>query len=319
MLKRDFTKSNKEYFKKNKITLISVAIFLIVGILVFAIFGMNGNFEVNGYNEFSITVSEKATEKFGTYQQEIGKIVDSYNGSFDNVSIYGEGDNTQFVVRYLKDINGADQIEVNKLIAEKIGVNVANVSEHTHVNSIVKNTDYVYTAVAILLIVVIASILAYVRYNGASAMAIILASLLGTLGFISIGAILRLSVGMNYFAMLILLNMLIVYIAIDLFESMHKSNWLMADDFDNAMQSALKSSKYRMGAISIGLMIIGLLLVLFTSSTIKYAALNLLFMAVALMAVGLYVIPFVWNVFITHCRKREYKIKTTIVEPKKED
>ena len=34
MLKRDFTKSNKEYFAKNKITLISVALFLVVGILI---------------------------------------------------------------------------------------------------------------------------------------------------------------------------------------------------------------------------------------------------------------------------------------------
>ena len=59
MLKRDFTKSNKEYFKQNRIALISIALFLVLGIVIFAIFGMNGNFEIKGYNEFSITVGEK--------------------------------------------------------------------------------------------------------------------------------------------------------------------------------------------------------------------------------------------------------------------
>ena len=44
MLKRDFTKSNKDYFLKNKILLICVAAFLLIGILVASIFGMNGNF-----------------------------------------------------------------------------------------------------------------------------------------------------------------------------------------------------------------------------------------------------------------------------------
>ena len=54
MLKRDFAKSNKEYFSKNKVTLISVALFLIVGIIIWSIFGLNTNFEMSNHNEFSI-------------------------------------------------------------------------------------------------------------------------------------------------------------------------------------------------------------------------------------------------------------------------
>ena len=47
MLKRDFTKSNKNYFAKNKFILISIAVFLLVGILIASIFGFNQNFELN--------------------------------------------------------------------------------------------------------------------------------------------------------------------------------------------------------------------------------------------------------------------------------
>lgn len=311
MLKRDFTKSNKEYFKTNKIALISVAIFLIVGIVLFAVLGLNGNFEIKGYNEFSVTVGEKATEKFASNQQEIGKIVNSFDGKFDNVSIYGEGDETKFVVRYLTDVNGNAELEINNLIAEKLGVDLENVSEHVYVSPVVKDSDYVYTAVAILLIVIVSTIFAYARYNGASALSIILASLIGTLGFISFASILRLQIGMSYFAMLVLLNVLISYFAINLFETMRKSSWLMSEDYATAMETALKASRLRMSFISVGLMIIGILFVMLTSSTIKYLALNLMFMAVTVLAVGLFVVPFVWNIFISHCRKREYKVKAS--------
>lgn len=316
MLKRDFTKSNKEYFKTNKITLIALIVFLVAGMLVFAIFGMNGNFEVNGYTEFRVTVGESATKEFSDHQQDIGKIINSFEGKFDNVSISGEGDDTQYIVRYLKDVNGNEQIEINKLVAEKLGVNLDDVSEHTKVNSIVKDTDYIYTATAILLLILICTIFAYARYNGASALSVMLSCIIGTMLFMSFTSILRLSIGMSYFAMLVLLNMLIAYFAITIFENMHKSSWLVSGDYSKAMESALKTSGFRMSVISVAIMLIGVLFVLLTSSTIKYVAVNLMFMAVVLLFVGYYIVPFFWNIFITLCRKRNYKIKTEEVDAK---
>ena len=203
MLRRDFNKSNKEYFLKNKNILISIAAFLIIGILLFAIIGMNGNFEIKGYNEFQVTVNEDIADNYSKYKNRIISIVNSYNGKFDNVLVSGEGDDTKFVVRYLNDIDSTKELEINKLIAEEININVDSVSEHVHVEGALQNKDIVYTVVSILLIILIASIFAYARYNGASAMAIIISNLLGTIGFISIGSILRLSIGMSYQTLLI--------------------------------------------------------------------------------------------------------------------
>ena len=316
MLKRDFTKSNKEYFRQNRIALISLALFLVVGIIVFAFFGMNGNFEIKGYSEFSITVTESRLEDKTIHQQEISKIVNSFDAEFDSISISGEGDNTQYVVRYLNKVNNSVELEINKLVAEKLEVEIDQISEHTQVGPAVKSTDYIYTAAAILIIVLFATILSYVRYNGASALSVLLACLIGTLGFMSFGAILRLVVGLSYFAMLVILNTLIAYGSINLFETMHKSSWLTSRDYDKAIQNALKQSKTRMTVLSVGLMLIGVLLVLIATSPIKYIALNVMFMAVVLLAVVWCVVPFVWSVFITRCRQREYKIKATDVDQK---
>ena len=190
MLRRDFTKSNKEYFKKNRVALISISLFLIIGILMFALLGMNGNFEVKGYNEFSVTVSEETTSNYSIHKNEISSIIDSYNGKFDTVLIYGEGDNTKYVIRYLNDINEASILEINELIAEEVDVDIDAISKHIHVEGTLEDKDYVYTAATILLIVLLATIFAYARYNGASALAMMFGCLLGTIGFISFGSIL---------------------------------------------------------------------------------------------------------------------------------
>lgn len=316
MLRRDFTKTNREYFKQNRIALISVALFLVIGMILLAIFGLNGNFEVGGYKEFTINVNSTMTKDFSKHQQEVSKIINSYNGKFDNMSVYGEGDNTQYVVRYLKDVKGNDIIEINQLVAEKLEVDVEEVSTHIKVKPSAKNTDYIYTILAILLIVLTATIFAFIRYNGASAMSIIIACLLGNMAILSINAMLRILVGMSFFAMLIILNVLICYSAINLFENMHKSSWLVSGDYQSAMDNGLKLSKTRMYVTSIGLMAIGIFFVLFGTYPIKYISLNIMFMAVVLLAVSCFVVPFVWNVFIPHCRKREYKIKATVEDKK---
>lgn len=309
MLRRDFTKSNKEYFKQNRNYIIAISLFLVVGLLLLAILGMNGNFEVKGYNEFSVVVTEEGTKTYSQNKSDISSIIDSYEGKFDSLLIYGEGDDTKYVIRYLNNLSDETILEVNELIAEKLEVDLSKISEHVKVGSSIQTKDYIYTIASVLLIILIATIFSYARYNGASALAVMLGCFVGTLGFISFGSILRLSFGLSYMAMMVILNLLISYIAISLFETMHKSNWLASGDYSAALGTALKKSKFSTTFVSVGLLLIGLMFVLFAPLTIKLVSINVMFMAVVVMATGLYVVPFVWNVFISKCRKREYKVK----------
>jgi len=316
MLNRDFTKSNKEYFKANLRPLIAIAVFLLVGIIIFSIFGMNGNFEISGYNEFTISVNDTIIEKHSTHQREIGNIINSYGGQFDTMTIYGEGDDTKYVVRYMEDLSASQQAEVNALVAEKLQVEDTNVSSHIVVGNSVENKDYLYTALSILILVTIATIFAYARYNGAAGLSMLLANLFGLLGFMSVGTILRLRIGMSYLAMLVMLPLLITYAAISIFESMHKSSWLMSGDYGNAIKKSVQANKTKLIVLAFAVIAIGLGFAMFGTSGIKYTSLNIMFMSVTMLAVAFYVIPFVWSVFITLARKREYKIKSTEVEEK---
>jgi len=312
MLKRDFTKSNREYFSKNKITLISVSLFLIVGILIAALFGFNQNFEFKGYNEFLVSVTADADINGCT--DAIEDVLDEYNADFDAALVSNEGDNTEIVVRYNKELSEKEFDEMREKLANKLIIDVLDITDNEFVGPIVKDIDYVFTATAILLLVAGVSVFAYFRYNGASALAIILGCLLGTLGFMSLASILRLTIGMSYFVLLAILNLMIIYFACDIFENMRKESWLGNKEYAKALDSAMKTSHTRQLFITIAIMAIGMLLVLFATTSIKYVSLNILFMAVILLASAWYVVPFVWSALITLCKVKVYKVKATKVE-----
>lgn len=316
MLNRDFTKSNKDYFSKNKVTLISIFVFLLIGLIFALSLGFNGNFEMKGYNEFTVSITESQLNNYKNYEKDIQKAVNNKNGNFSTISVFDQGDNTKLVVKYANNLSDEYQMQINIDIAEALEINQSNISSHSHVKATVKATDYVYTALAIILIITIASIFAYARYNGASALAIIISCVLGTLAYLSLASILRLTIGLSYFGMLVALNMLIVYFAILIFEKMHGERWLASRDYATAIQTAVKQSKFQMYFISIAVMIVGVLFILLSQNLIKYVAINILFIPVVVLAVGLYVLPFVWSVFITKCRSRNYKVKATEVEEK---
>lgn len=309
MLSRDFTKSNKDYLNKNKYVLSIIAAFLVIGLIIACIFGFNGNFEFKGYNEFSVTVGSVSGKKANEYRQEIKDIVNSKGADFDSISVFGEGDLTKFVVRYSDDISAAKQSAINTKIAAELKLEITKISEHNEVDAVVEAKDYVYTASAILLVIVAATIFTYFRHNGASAIAILLACVLGTFGFMSVSAILRLSIGLSYFAMLVVLNLLIAYCALNIFESVKESNFLANDNYSNAISYAMKKSRFRLCVLSIAIMLIGVLFVLLAPTPIRLVSLNIMFMAVIVLAVSCYVVPFVWSMFITRSNSRKVKIK----------
>ena len=308
MLNRDFSKSNKEYFSKNKFTILILVAFLVIGILVGAFFGMKSNFEIAGYNEFTVRVGEDSSN-YNEYIDKISTAINNENGDYDSFSIMGDGDDTKLIIRYMNELTNEQQNSINENIVIELSILDTYISSHVYVSPVVDNTDYIFTALTIILMLILASIFAYFRYNAASALTTIIASVIGTLMFMSVGAILRLTIGMSYFAMLVILNLLIIFFAFNIFENIREKNWLQTDDYSTAIDTSMKANRLRMCVISLAVFIIGLLLVLFMPTSVKYISLNIMFMAVVILAVGLYVVPFSWSVFITICKKREVKVK----------
>jgi len=120
-------------------------------------------------------------------------------------------------------------------------------------------------------------------------------------------AILRLSIGLSYFAMLIILNFLIIYNAITIFEKIKDSSFLENNDYSNAIKTGMAKSRTQLTLTSIFVMICGVLFVLLAPNPARLISLNIMFMSVVLLAVSVYVIPFVWSLLISYCNKRKVK------------
>lgn len=307
MFKRDFSKSNKEYFKQNRVPLIVLAIVFIVAIVIMAVFGFKGNFEIAGYTEFNVSIHTDEAVTIANYSKEIENIVNENGGNFDNISIFGKGGNTQLVVRYLNELTSKNQTEISNAIISNLKLLKEDVSNHSKVSPVVRPADYVYAVVAIVLLATISSIFAYFRYNGASALAIILSLLFANLGFLSISALLRLTIGLSYFAMIVALNVLVLYALFAMLEHMRESSWLSNQDYATAIDKALKTSKLRMLFMSIALLVVGLLFVIIAPANIKYVSINIMFIAVMLLATAWYAFPFFWSVFITYSKNKTAK------------
>ncbi len=298
MINRDFSKSNTEYIKKNKIPLISVAIFLIVGLVMALVFGFNGNFELKGYNEFGVTIGTISKAERNDVIDDVKKIINAENGEYDSYSIVGEGSNTEIIFRYSNDLSQETQAKINAEISEELNIEGLLISTHTEVGASVRAEDYIFAATAILIILLIASLFAIFRYNLASAISLIVTSVIATLGFMSFASILRLSIGLSYFGMLVALNVLIVYFAFNIFETIRKESWLKSNEYAEAIKSGLNHNRFRFNFIAIAMVVVGLLFVIIATPTIKYISINIMFMAVSVLAASCYVLPFVWSMLI---------------------
>lgn len=311
---RDFTASNKQYFSKNKFPILILCLVLVLGVVCGLVFGVRGNFEISGYNEFSVLAENIKTTELNKYQKDIETIVNKNGGDVFSISVGGEGNFSKFIVKYSATLKSATQTEINKEIAQKLGIEeseIANyISNHNFVAPVVRGRDYIFTAVAILIIVVLATIFAYFRYDGACAVSTILAALIGSLLFISFSTILRLTIGMSYFAMLVLVNLLIVYCSFLIFENIRETNWLQSKEYSAALSNALKDTRTRVLFITCAVAAIGLIFAFVAPNNLKFVAINLMFVAVTLLAIVWYVVPFCWSALITRTNIKRFKVKT---------
>ena len=314
MLKKDFSASNKQYFAKNKFALLGVGLFIILGVLIAAIFGFNGNFEFKGYYEIEVAVGTGFTS---SYAGKIGNIINSYGGRYESYQVASVGDNTTVIIRYMKPISSEKQIEVNKKI-EQLSTNEVQISViiqdgcengHVKVGGSVTGKYYLYTALTILAVLMVATIFAYLRYNGASAITLVLSCLMATLGLLCVTALLRLTIGQSYFVMVVILNLLVILGCFGLFENIRETSWLKAGNYAQALEDAQNKIRLRLCVISIAVFVAGLLFAFISPTSIKYVALGLLFVSVVLLAVMLYVVPFVWSVLITFNKKQTTSTK----------
>lgn len=320
MLNRDFTKSSREYVKKNWLVLACVGVIILMGIIMMCAMGFNAGADLKGYNTFSVKVGSQYQEnKSSAYIKNIKNTLVEFDSELYSVQLAGEGDSTRLVVKYRDCIN--NQAEFNAAIAEDLGLDASLVTEHTWVEKSVRSNDYIFAVTCGLIIVTCVAVYLAIRYNLACAITSIVSSFLSIALLLSLVAIFRLRIESSFLAINIITLLLVLCENVIVFDSLEKSREQLKDKNDrNAqLQSALTKNAFRQRFMYAGMFAVVLLFVIMASASIKQASLVLLFALVVVLFLTVYGLPFLWSLTITQVSdkiraKKDKKVK----EPSKD-
>ena len=322
MINRDFTRSGKEYVKKNKFVLIALALILAMGIVMLCVFGFKGGSDVAGYNTFSIKMgNEYEADELKDYTQNINIVLAENDANLHSVQLTGEGDYTTLVVKYSGNIDDINKFNVE--LANELDVNVNIISEHYKVEASITSRDYIYAVACGLVIITIAVIYMAFRHNLACTITALIGSILGVALLMALVLIFRLTVNSSFLAINILTILLILGESLILFDGLDKERANLKDknDRNNQLSNTLKANALRQKIMYGSLFAMALVFVILMPNVIKQASVLVLFATVVAMFITVYALPFFWCLTITQVsdKIRVKKVEKTKVVQSTED
>lgn len=298
MLNRDFTKTKKEYLKKNRLALAIIACFLIVGAVFLAIWGLNTNPEFSGCNRVEITVGKEVSSKdLDDYSAKINKSLNENNCSLYSLTLKGEGENSILEIRYVGKSNENTINAINTSLIQNLEIGQTSISSHEKVSKTVSSTDYTYTILACLLIIVFSVIFVWARYNLAYGICLLSAGLFAPIALILTLAILRIEVSSAIFFMIVGSVVFTTFESLILFENMREiqrdKNY--KNDLASHLRLGLKNMAGELQFAGIALFTIGFLFVIFGTQSSRLIALTFMFTVIASLLTFVFILPFAYN------------------------
>lgn len=310
MLSRDFTQSKMQYVKKNKLPLIIIACVVVIGILVAGIFGFNSNPDFSGGKVVDIHIQQElSSSELDDYTDKLNSILASQDLSLYSVQIKGEGVETYLEVKYQGKTNQTKINNVNKGIVEEFALSLDDISKHQTLSKTVDSTDYIYTIVAGLIILVLASIFVLIRHNIAYAMCLIGSGLFSVIGMLATFAILRLEIGASFMFIVLASMIFTIFEALIWFENMRevRRNKEYKEDLNKQIVLGLKNTTNELQFTSIALFVIGLIMVIFGTNLTRNIALNFMFAVVIALISLMFILPLIYNLTVDKAKFKPFK------------
>ena len=307
MLNRDFSKPKKDYILKNKLMLIIIGACLLAGILAMSIFGFNATPDFTGCNVVSVNIgSEISSSKLNDYNKTIDTILANNDLDLYSVQVKGDGALTSLEIKYTGKLNQDKINAVNSSFVANLDVELSQISEHEFLDNSVNARDYIYVIAGGLLILALATIFIMFRHNLSYALSMLGASVFSVLALMSIYAIFRFELSSSFLVISIISMLYTIYESSILFENMSQiaENPEYKDDREKHITLGMKSTSTRLQYTSIGLFLIGLLLVIFGTNVSRNIAINFMFAIIVSLFSFAFILPFVYNLTIDKVKLR---------------
>lgn len=300
MLSRDFNAPKKEYINKNKTILIVLGVFILVGIIMMSILGFNRSPEFEGGYVADVKIGQEvSSSQLDKYENKINSILNENNMSLYSVQLKGVGEATTVEIKYTGKLTDSKINAINSSIITDLNLEAQEI-EHLKFDASVKSADYIYTVVAGLIIVLIATLFVIFRHNIAYAISLLGASAFSVLAIMSIFAILRLQITSAFFFIVVGCLIYTIYESLTLFEKMREVASVPENKNDKSLHlvQGMKNNTTRLQYTSLALFFFGFLFVIFGTPISRSVALGFMFaIVVTLLTISL-VLPFLYNITI---------------------
>ena len=271
--------------------IITLSLILIAGLVLGIVLKFNTNFELGKYTEFSVVIKTDDKKEINSAIDEVSNIVECNGLKYDTTITSSENGGTKLTVRYQKEADADKIVTVNNDIKEKLNLDSADI-KHIHYEGNAGKA-ILYTSIALAILVVVFSVFSTLRYARYTGLVALISGVLGTALYLSFTIILRLTVGFSYFALLVVLNVFIMYYEISMFEVIDRR----ANDQESLINNAVISNRKNMTTLAVIIAVISLLFVIVSPTSLKFVSLGLMFIPVVCLIIGLYVAPYFLTVF----------------------
>lgn len=270
------------------ISAIVSCVIVVVSLFILGFFGMKLGTSLGGGSQFEVVISNDANTK--EYVKDIKSVV-ADNGyrvdtSFVEEKFKAGESQFEYTERCLvikiadKDICAEKQTAIRNAVAEKLGIDVADVSEIEVITSVIKGKDVLFLGLALGIVVIALFAFAWIRYNLYAGLSFILANLHNVILFLSLMILTRIQINMISLVAIVVLTLIMSAVLIVIYEKYRELANLKTEEkmtIYNRMAVSEKETLKPYGIIA-GIALVFALLMLFVPvAMVRFAALGVIF------------------------------------------
>ena len=279
-------KTNKKY--PLLISAIISCALVVVSLFILGFFGMNLGTSLGGGSQFEVVISNDANTK--EYVKNIKSVVSEHgytvDSSFVEEKFKAREEQFEYTERCLvikiadKDICDEKETAIRTAVAEKLGIDVEDVSAIEVITSVVKGKDVLFLGLALGIIVACLFVYAWIRFNLFAGLSFILANLHNVILFLSLMILTRVQVNMISLVAIVALTLIMSAVMIVIYEKYKELANLKTEEKMTIAQRMETSEKATIKpyVIIAGIVLVFALLMLFVPvARVRFASLGIIF------------------------------------------
>lgn len=269
------------------ISIIVSCVLVVASLFILGFFGINLGTSLAGGSQFEITLSNDADTK--EYTAKIKEVVSNKGYIVDSAFVedkYKAGDeDLEFTDRCLvvsiasKNISDADKKDIRTALAEKLEIDVEDISAIEKTTSALKAKSVLFLGIAVAIIVVCLFAFGWLRYSIFAGLSFILAYLHNIILFLSMIILTRVQLNLISLASIVVLTLVMTAVLIVIYEKYREQSRLKTAEKQTIAERMIACEKTAVkpfGIIAGAIVVFALMMLFVPVAMVRFASLGMI-------------------------------------------